>query len=193
MLTKLANAITEATAQFDVYEYSKARTAIDSFFWNVYCDYYLELVKDRIYNAEKRGHVGRTAAQHALHSAFLAIIKLYAPFMPYVTEELYQDHFRDHDGHHSVHISAWPTAHEESTDAEAGRAGDLIVQILGGVRKFRSEKQLGMKTPIARVTILCDANTRKLIEAAIPDLQSAANAALIEWVDAAGLSWEIEQ
>jgi valyl-tRNA synthetase len=193
MLARLAKTITEATQYFEQYEYSRARTVIDGFFWNVYCDQYLELVKDRIYNAENRGYAGKTAAQHALSSAFLAITKLYAPFMPYVTEELYQGHFKQHDGHSSVHIASWPTAHEEWTNDAAERAGELVVQILGGVRKFRAEKQLGMKTPIARLSILCDTTTRKAIEAALPDLQSTANVVNIEWNEAAGLSWELEQ
>jgi valyl-tRNA synthetase len=193
MLGRLAATIEEATAYFEQYEYSKARGVIDAFFWNTYCDLYLELVKDRIYSVDRRGMAGRTAAQHALHSAFLAIIKLYAPFMPYVTEELYQGYFTGHDGHHSIHVSAWPTAHEEWKDAEAARAGDEITTVLGGVRKFRAEKQLGMKTPLARLTIFCDAATRKRIEPAIPDLQATANVADVEWSEAAGLSWELEQ
>ncbi len=193
MLARLAKTITEATQYFEQYEYSKARSTIDAFFWNVYCDQYLELVKDRIYNAENRGQAGKTAAQHALSSAFLAITKLYAPFMPYVTEELYQGYFKQHDGHSSVHIAAWPTAHEEWTNDASERAGELVVQILGGVRKFRAEKQLGMKTPLARLSILCDADTRKMIESALPDLQATANVVNVEWNDAAGLSWELEQ
>ena len=56
-LAKLNKTIKEATEYFDLYEYSKAKAAIDSFFWNVYCDLYLELVKDRIYGGEKRGAI----------------------------------------------------------------------------------------------------------------------------------------
>jgi valyl-tRNA synthetase len=192
MLARLAATITEATAHFERYEYSKARSVIDSFFWNTYCDFYLELIKDRIYNAAVRGDAGKSAAQHALHSAFLAIVKLYAPFMPYVTEELYQGYFREHDGHHSVHVSAWPTAHEEWLDGDAERAGDAVVSILSGVRKFRAEKELGMKTPLARLTILCTDDTRKAIEDALPDLRSTANVSTIEFSLAPDLSWHIE-
>lgn len=190
LLAHLANTIDEATAYFEKYEYSKARAVIDQFFWGTYCDQYLELVKGRIYN-EERIPSAKTAAQQTLHSAMLAIIKLFAPFVPHVTEEIYQGYFREHDGATSVHTSRWPEAHEEWRDVAAEQAGDMIVTVLSGVRKYRSENQLGMKTPLAKLTICCPTDVRKKIEDGVQDLQGAANAQVIEWVETVGLSWEI--
>jgi valyl-tRNA synthetase len=192
LLAHLAVAIDEATAHFEKYEYSKARAAIDQFFWSTYCDHYLELVKSRIYNVD-REPAGKTAAQQTLHSAMLAVVKLFAPFIPHVTEEIYQGYFREHDGAQSIHLARWPESHEEWRDVAALQAGDVLVTILGGVRKFRSEQQLGMKTPLAKLTICCPTDVRKKIEDGILDLQGAANVTVIEWIETAGLSWEIQQ
>ncbi len=193
LLAKLTTTIEDATAFLETYEYSKARAVIDQFFWNTYCDLYLELVKDRVYNSEERGAAGKTSAQHALHSTMLAVIKLFAPFIPHVTEEIYQGHFRTHDGAKSIHLARWPTVHEEWRDVAAQQSGDLLVEVLSGVRKFRSDHKLGMKSPVRFLTICCPRETRRKIEDGILDLRAAANAQEIKWVETAGLSWEIEK
>jgi valyl-tRNA synthetase len=193
LLSRLAKTIDECTFYFDQYEYSKARASLEQFFWGTYCDQYLELVKGRIYDAENRSESAKTAAQQTLYSAMLAQIKLFAPFVPHVTEEVYQGYFREHDGAQSVHTARWPQAHDEWRDAAAEHAGDALVTILSGVRKFRAEHKLGMKTPLQSLTICCPVAERKKIEDGIADLQSAANVAEISWVETAGLSWEIVQ
>jgi valyl-tRNA synthetase len=192
LLHKLHETIEEATEYFNQYEYSKARTAIDQFFWNNYCDMYLELVKDRIYNTN-RAAGGKTAAQHTLYTAMLAITKMYAPFMPHITEEIYQGYFKEHEQAESVHISNWPVAEKEWKDAQADRAGDALITILTGVRKFRSERQLGMKKTITRLAIYCTSKMREDIEFGIADLQAAANVTEIVWQESEGLAWDITE
>ncbi len=191
MLSKLNAVITECTEYFEQYEYSKAKTAVDQFFWNTYCDLYLELVKDRIYNTNVRTQAGKTAAQYALYQAMLAITKLFAPFMPYITEEIYQGYFKAHDGASSIHVASWPQPSPEWTDVDALRAGDVLITVLGGVRKFRSEKQLGMKKPISKLVIQCSEKERKDIEPALADLQAAANVQEIAWEEAEKLNWAL--
>jgi len=191
LLTKLNKVIAEATQGFNSYEYSKAKQAVDIFFWSTYCDLYLELVKDRIYNHTVRGEEGKTAAQYALHEAFLALLKLFAPFMPHITEELYQGHFKEQGKLDSIHITDWPSVNPEWDDAEAEKAGDTIATILSGVRKYRSEHQLGMKTPLAKLTIFCNAETRRSIEPGLADLRAASNVSDIQWQSSEGLSWDI--
>lgn len=121
----------------------------------------------------------------------LAITKLFAPFMPHITEELYQGYFREHDGAPSVHVSAWPAAHEDWIDEKVEAAGDAIIQILGGVRKYRSEKQLSMKAPLQLLTIYCPDALRQAIEEGIGDLQAASNVEKIVWERAEKLSWDV--
>jgi valyl-tRNA synthetase len=193
LLTKLNDCIQQCTEHFEKYEYSKAKTAVDDFFWNHYCDMYLELVKDRIYNTAARGQEGKTSGQYALYHTMLAVTKLFAPFMPYITEEIYQSYFKQHEGAESVHISSWPVVRAEWTDPAAVHAGNLIVTVLSGVRKFRSEKQLGMKKPMSKLIIQCSEKDREAIEFALADLQAAANVGEIGWRESEGLTWEIEE
>lgn len=192
LLAKLNKTILETTEHFDAYEYSKAKSAIDSFFWSTYCDLYLELVKDRIYGVEKRSAIEKAAAQQTLSTAMLAQLKLFAPFLPHITEEIYQAYWRERDGALSIHTSKWPIVNSEWDDIAAEKAGDAIVTVLGGVRKFRSEQKLGMKTPIRSLTILCSSEERKAIELGLADLQAASNVEIISWENSEALSWLIE-
>src|SRR5207248_8037881 len=108
LLSRLARAIATATAELDKYEYADARTEVERFFWSDLCDNYLELAKFRLY-----GELGpeRRAAQWTLYQALLSTLKLLAPYLPYVTEEIYQGLFRQRDGAASIHLSAWPQEH----------------------------------------------------------------------------------
>ena len=87
LLSRLARTIAGATAELDRYEYAAARAEIDRFFWSDLCDNYLEMAKARLYNEAGAAHY---AAQWTLYQALLAVLKLLAPFLPYITEEIYQ-------------------------------------------------------------------------------------------------------
>src|SRR5690606_26954432 len=94
VLTRLHRAITKATRDFEKYEYSDARNAAEDFFWNDFCDNYLELVKNRVY-----GNEGDAAAQmsavHTIYHCLNGILRLFAPFVPHVTEELFSYIFEE--------------------------------------------------------------------------------------------------
>jgi valyl-tRNA synthetase len=192
LLHKLNQAIRECVDAFEQYEYSRAKFVADQFFWSVYCDVYLELVKDRIYNHAARGEQGKTAAQNTLFCAMSAVLKLLAPFMPHITEEIYQSYFALHEDAHSIHVSRFPQERAEWRDEAAARGGDALVQVLGGIRKYRSEHQLGMKTPLGELTIFCSDEQRKLLEEGLADLQAATNVASITWQRSDKLSWDVK-
>ena len=99
ILSKLSDVIKNSTENFMNYEYSHTKLETETFFWHTFCDNYLEIIKDRIYNAEKRGKEAKLSAQYGLYHTLLAIIKLMAPIMPFITEELYQSYFRSHETH----------------------------------------------------------------------------------------------
>ncbi|MCX6695063.1 MAG: valine--tRNA ligase, partial [Candidatus Altiarchaeota archaeon] len=82
LLTKLSKVIQTSTDAFDKYEYSRTKAEIEKFFWQTYCDYYLEIVKDRLYKPDLRGVESRKAAQYTIYHSLLAIVKMMAPIMP---------------------------------------------------------------------------------------------------------------
>jgi valyl-tRNA synthetase len=151
IVSKLTTIIEESTETFDQYEYAKTKLEVEKFFWHTFCDNYLEIVKDRVYNPDKRGKEAKESAQFGLYTALLAILKLMAPIMPYITEELYQLYFRQHEKAKSIHISEWPSF--EMKDEEAEKAGDCFVAVLDKVRKAKSEKKMSLKSPVEKLVL----------------------------------------
>lgn len=137
ILHRLSVAIKNAEAAFDKYNYAQARDITDNFFWNDFTDRYLEFVKYRLYGEGKKS---RQAAQHTLYKILLSVLKLYAPIMPYITEELYQHYFKDFEKAVSIHVSGWPEAAE--TEIPAGF--DKVVDLIDEIRKYKSDNDLSM-------------------------------------------------
>jgi valyl-tRNA synthetase len=156
LLSKLQKLIIKSTEAFDQYEYSKTKSGVEQFFWHVFCDQYLEIVKDRLYNPDVRGNNVRIAAQKGLYSAILTTLKMMAPIMPHITEEIYQLYFAKNDGKESIHISDWPKAKDTLLDAKAELIGDWGVDIISAVRKFKSENQMSLKDELEELVLQSD-------------------------------------
>ncbi|MBI2660236.1 valine--tRNA ligase [Candidatus Woesearchaeota archaeon] len=151
ILSKLSKVVRDATENFINYEYSHTKLATETFFWHTFCDNYLEIIKDKLYNAGKRGEDARISAQYGLYRTLLAIIKLMAPIMPFITEELYHLYFRKHEKVKSIHISKWPDIN--MVDEHAEKIGDFVVDVVEFARRQKTAKQVSLKTPIKKLTI----------------------------------------
>jgi len=151
ILSKLSRVVKTATENFMDYEYSHTKLETETFFWHTFCDNYLEIIKDRLYNAEKRGKEARLSAQYGLYQTLLTIIKLMAPIMPFITEELYQLYYKKHEKIKSIHLTKWPDI--KMIDGHAEHIGDFVVQVIEYARKQKSEKQLSLKAAISKLTI----------------------------------------
>ncbi|HIH91267.1 TPA: class I tRNA ligase family protein, partial [Candidatus Woesearchaeota archaeon] len=134
---------------------------------------YLEVVKDRLYNPDKRGQEAKESAQYALHVSLLGVLKMMAPIMPYITEELYQLYFRQHGKAKSIHLSEWPAPGMK--DDEAEKAGDFFVEVLEKVRKAKSERKLSLKATVKSLEIK-GAITERLFSDMKEDLMAATGA-----------------
>ena len=153
ILTKLNVVIRESTDSFENYEYSKAKTAVEQFFWGDFCDNYLEIVKDRLYSKDEVRKESRDAALYTLYTVLLDSLKLLGPFTPHVTEEIYQCLFRETEGPISLHVSAWPKQEASWEDQEALKMGDAAVQVISLLRQFKNAQSMAQNVPLARVTI----------------------------------------
>ncbi|PIZ52499.1 valine--tRNA ligase [Candidatus Woesearchaeota archaeon CG_4_10_14_0_2_um_filter_33_13] len=154
LITKLQKLIKESTDNFQNYEYSKSRSAVDKFFWQVLCDNYLEIIKDRLYNPDKRGESAKRSAQEGLYQSLLAVIKMVAPIMPHISEEIYQLYFAQKEGHKSIHISKWPRYDVSLVDETAELSGDLGIDIINAVRRYKSERQLSLKEELSQLILV---------------------------------------
>lgn len=136
LLDNLNQTIEEVTKQFDAFEYSKARNATDNFFWNIFCDYYLEFVKYRVYGEDKDS---KNAALYTLTHALIGIIKLYAPIMPFITEEIYQLYFTKLENAKSIHISNWPETDKAWAQSNAEvKEFDKVLKIVDAIRAHKT-------------------------------------------------------
>jgi valyl-tRNA synthetase len=140
MLLRLATVVNDATAAFDGYHHTDALQATETFFWT-FCDDYIELVKERAYAEGPAGD----SARAALAGGLSVLLRLFAPFLPYVTEEVWS-WWR----YGSVHTSTWPTRHELTRVAPQGEPEllDLAGDALRQVRRAKSERKLSMKAEV---------------------------------------------
>lgn len=153
LLTKLQRLIKESTESFEQYEYSKVKSETEKMFWINFCDYYLEIIKDRIYNPDRRGKDAKASAQYTLETSLTAFLKLFAPIMPYVTEEIYGYYFSNKEKKKSIHVSNWPEYNSKLIDKKKEELGDKLVEIISEVRKEKSKKSLSLKEPVKELIV----------------------------------------
>jgi len=149
-LSKLNDVIIKATKAFEEYEYSKAKAEIEGFFWRDFCDNYLEIIKDRLYNPDKRGNDAKKSAQYTLYKTLLAVIKMFAPIMPFVTEEIYQNYFKKYENEKSIHLTLWPRPDELKENL---KIWEDMKNLIAMVRAKKSEKQKSLKDPVKLLVI----------------------------------------
>jgi len=146
-LKVLNNYIFTVTSHFEEYEYSRAKFNVDKFFWKDFCDNYLEIVKKRIYQGKGNK---KLSAQYTLYNSFLAILKMIAPIMPFITEEIYQEYFKKFERKKSVHLTSWP----EHTRTKKDKGDwDIIIKNLSLDRQAKTEKQIQLSLTSGAVTL----------------------------------------
>jgi valyl-tRNA synthetase len=153
ILSKCEKLTEKVTDALEKCQFNIALEESRNFTWHTLCDCYLEAVKDRLYNPETYGQEKRKAAQYTLYVVLQRVLKLLAPIIPHVTEEIFQTMYSDERNPKSIHVSHWPTTDKELVDEEAEKQGDLIMTIITEVRREKAEKHLPLNTKIANLTI----------------------------------------
>ncbi len=172
-LAKLSTIVNDTTKSFMEYEYSRAKSEVEKFFWSDFCDNYLEIVKKRVYQGtgEKK-----LSAQYTLYKSLLTIIKLIAPIMPFITEEIYQEYFRKNEKIKSIHISKWPEV--KVFDLNKWKNDDwAYAKVIEIVFKVRQEKSKNQKPMNSEIILILDEKDYTIIKAGfLEDLKNVTNA-----------------
>lgn len=162
-----------ATDLLNDFEIGQARHEIDDLFWKDFCDYYIEIAKERLYQPEKHGYKEQRSGQIAIYHSLLGILKLYAIYTPYVTEYIYQEFYRQFEKSISLHQMLWK--HEDSEEIYI-EFGEKIKDVIADVRKEKTEKQMSMKDTIPELTITCKKKYREAFKASEMDLKACTGA-----------------
>jgi len=141
-LCSLDNLVSEVTESFEQYQYSVAKAKTERFFREDFADNYIEIVKKRVYQGSGDA---RLSAQYTLYKIILTLSKLFAPIMPFITEEIYQTYFLKNEGDSSIHVSSWPKSKKESKPSQ--KFTDFC-SLLSSVRQTKTAAQKAMNSEI---------------------------------------------
>ncbi len=189
LMARLSSVVADAGQSFEDYDYARALQRTEEFFW-WYCDFYLELVKGRRYDADP---AVSASVSRALNLSMSVFQRLFAPFLPFVCEEVWSWWQPG-----SVHRAAWPLAPELAAEAAGGDprreldALEVTADVLREVRKAKSQAKRPMRAPVARVIVRDTPERLAALELGAEDLRQAGSVALLESAEGEELSVEVE-
>lgn len=174
ILSELNSVIEVATQKFDNYDYYGAKVLIENFFWDFANDY-VEFIKHRVYKDDE-------VASSTMAAVYLQILKMLAPFIPFVTEELYQSMFLENkdimglldEKEKSIHLTKWPEeGKRDENESKEYKTAEKIVKIIRFVRKWKHDNKLALNAPIKELIISKD--LEKELERGVEDIRGSMN------------------
>ena len=178
LLAHLSAVITETTRSFEAYDYTSALESTEQFFWQ-FCDDYLELVKERAYGPAE--DPGAASARATLTFTLDVVLRLFAPIMPYVTEEVWS-WWREG----SIHRTRWPVAEEVVVSEDPGLLSDVSAALIQ-IRGAKTQARVSMKTEISLAKFYGTAGALTHLQAVEPDLRAVGRiAGDVSWIETDG-------
>jgi valyl-tRNA synthetase len=165
VLIHLAEAVDQSTAAFAAHDYMQAHQAASRMFWSIYCDRYIEMIKDRLVrsfpdspdrdspepDSPDLDNPDRDSARWTLWESYRVLLGLFAPFAPFVTEHMYQQFYRPNEGGVSLHLTRWPVPDERWRGDRS--AVDQLAVILDATRVLRSAQRLGNSARLSQLIV----------------------------------------
>ena len=151
VLSELNKSIADVRKYLDRYDNYNSRAAIDTFFYEIFCDQYLEFIKDRFWSPEKYSVESKLSAQWTLYEVLRAVIGMYAPFIPFQTEELWQKIYQPYESGQTLHLTAYPSV-DAARDTDVSEM-QIALDILHTVRGLRTERKVGNGAKLETLTI----------------------------------------
>ncbi len=156
ILDQMSKTFTQYKNYFEKHEFSLALDTIEKFFWNTFCDNYLELIKPMLFNEKDYDHSEVIATQYVLYQVGLRTLQLFAPYLPFVTETIYDRLYKKEDSILSIAQTQFATVQTPYTYKQSVEIMETVVAIIGSVRKLKTDQQLSLKIPLAELVIFID-------------------------------------
>ncbi|WP_297552511.1 valine--tRNA ligase [Thermococcus sp.] len=159
ILSRLHRLIKFATEEMERYRFNLLTRELITFVWHEVADDYIEMIKYRLYGDDEES---KLKAKAALYELLYNVMLLLAPFVPHITEELYQNLFRERVGAKSVHLLEWPKFRDDRIDEEAEKLGELAREIVGAIRRYKNSHGLALNAKLKHMAIYATDSYEKL-------------------------------
>ena len=180
IIEKTKQTTSRAVKLLSEYEIGPARHEIDELFWKDFCDNYIEIIKERLYQPDIHGIEERKSGQYALYYALFGMMKLYAIYVPHITEYIYQEFFCKHENEVSIHLAKW--VNPLNVDAEIINFGEILKATVAEMRKYKSERNLSMATEMVCLEIHTVQRFAKWFEETEKDIRACSRAKNISYI-----------
>ncbi len=177
IISKFSKVLESVTDSLYQYQFDKAMREVEGFIWHEFADNYVEMVKAR----------NDPAVKYTLYNVFLGCIKMLAPFMPHVTEDVYQEHFKAIDGCRSVHLTSWPKPILTDDDAEA--SGEVLKSVLAEIRAWKGERKIPLNAELSMIEFV--GPEARALECAKDDIRETTKAKAVEIAPEATLTEDV--
>ena len=180
MIERVNETVINASNLLYEYETGSARHEIDELFWKDFCDNYIEIVKERLYEPDIHGFDERKSGQYALYYALLNIMKLYSIYVPHFTEFIYQEFFRRHEKEISIHLTHW--VKPAGINSDLIQFGECLKAVVFEMRKHKSQHNLSMRAEMDVLDIRTESRFEQWFRLTEKDLRACSVAARINYI-----------
>lgn len=195
ILLRLDQTAKTMTRHLDKYEFGLARIEFEKFFWGDLCDLYLEMIKARIYEPERfeNGEAKKRSAQYALYQALNGALKLVAPYLPHITEEIYQGYFKEFEKAKSIHLSPYPGEGFFLTDESESilKGMQMFAELNVGVRQAKAEHKKRLNEEIKKVVVRAPDEDLKILSNFEDDVKGITRAREVSYETGGETSFEV--
>ncbi len=168
ILSRLQAVIDRVTSLLEDFQFNQALITLQSFVWHEFCDLYLEEIKYRLYGGRAE------EVRYVLREVISKVCRLLAPFIPHLTEEIYQNHLRE-EGYLSIHLAPWPSPDPGRVDPEAEKTAELLHRILGVIRQFKSSRSIPLSGELRELRIFARPSVLERLKEVEEDLRATAH------------------
>ena len=172
ILSELQEVVSDCTKALEKCDFNRARIILEKFFWLKYCDNYLELCKDRMWNPEKYSEEEIISLKHTLYLSIETLLKLFAPILPFATEEIYHV-LLNRSNNESIHIAKWPEILNDYQNKELLEHSAVFMEIISKIRHFKTNVAETFRSEISSLSLITDDS---LLHKSLKDLIGLARA-----------------